>query len=65
MAPEALKKNQYSHLSDIWAIGMIFYQFMTGHRPFYNKTEEYIEEKLNQSFIDRLLKNNSLSQVSR
>lgn len=37
MAPEALKKNQYSYMSDIWAIGMIFYEMLTGLNPWKNK----------------------------
>jgi serine/threonine protein kinase len=40
MAPEALKKNLYSYKSDVWGIGMIFYQLASGDRPFKGKSEE-------------------------
>ena len=31
MAPEAYKECQYSEKSDIWALGAIFYQMLSGH----------------------------------
>ena len=61
MAPEALQKNKYSYSSDIWAIGMIFYEMLTGSTPWKNKKEKYIEEKLTEKFIHRILKHSAIS----
>jgi len=33
MAPESLKRNEYSLESDIWALGIIFYEMLTGNTP--------------------------------
>lgn len=30
MSPEAYKKCQYSNKSDVWALGVIFYEMLTG-----------------------------------
>lgn len=33
MAPESLKRNEYSFKTDIWAIGVIFFEMLTGDTP--------------------------------
>lgn len=38
MPLEALNDNQYSSKSDIWAIGVIFFEMLTGHTPWKAKT---------------------------
>ena len=40
MPPEALNENKYSFKSDIWAIGVIFYEILTGKTPWKAKTEK-------------------------
>ena len=40
MPPEALNDNKYSYKSDIWAIGVIFYELLTGRTPWKAKTEK-------------------------
>lgn len=39
MPPEALSNNAYSYKSDIWAIGVIFYEMLTGSTPWTGRTE--------------------------
>lgn len=34
MAPETLRQNAYSYKVDIWAIGITFYELLTGLKPF-------------------------------
>lgn len=34
MSPEAFNYNQYSVKSDVWSIGMIFYELLMGYQPF-------------------------------
>lgn len=38
MPPEALNDNKYSFKSDIWALGVIFYEMLTGKTPWRAKT---------------------------
>lgn len=38
MPLEALNQNMYSFKSDIWAIGVIFYEMLTGKTPWRAKT---------------------------
>ena len=38
MPPEALIHNKYSFKSDIWAIGVIFYEMLTGKAPWKAKS---------------------------
>ena len=35
MAPEVLKGNEYNSKSDLWSIGVVFYQLLTGSPPFF------------------------------
>ena len=51
MSPEAFRYNEYSHSSDIWAIGVIFYQMLTGQLPWRSKTEEELNSRFNDNFI--------------
>lgn len=39
MPPESLKSNQYSFLSDVWAIGVIAYQLVYGRVPWKDKDD--------------------------
>lgn len=40
MAPESLKRNEYSLKTDIWALGVIFYELLTGETPWKAKNEK-------------------------
>ena len=40
MAPESLKRNEYSFKTDIWAIGVIFFEMLTGDTPWRAKNEK-------------------------
>jgi serine/threonine-protein kinase ULK/ATG1 len=40
MPPEALNENKYSFKSDVWAIGVIYYELLTGRTPWKAKTEK-------------------------
>ena len=44
-SPEVLKNN-YSKECDIWSCGIIMYVLLSGHFPFYAKTEEEIKKKI-------------------
>ncbi|KAH3678445.1 hypothetical protein WICMUC_001462 [Wickerhamomyces mucosus] len=46
VSPELLKFNRSGVESDIWALGCIFYQFITGFPPFKGQTEYQTFEKI-------------------
>ena len=63
MPPEALNENKYTYKSDIWAIGIIFYELLTGRTPWKAKTEKELGKQLTAIPISKLLPKN-ISQVS-
>jgi serine/threonine-protein kinase ULK/ATG1 len=46
MAPESLKKNEYTLKTDIWALGVIFYEILTGETPWKAKNEKELVRKI-------------------
>jgi len=46
MSPESLKLNQYSHKSDIWAIGVLYYELLFGTVPFMAQTEKELAQTI-------------------
>lgn len=55
MPPEALNNNKYSHKSDIWAIGVIFYEMLTGTTPWTGRTETELKAKMKTISIKNIL----------
>ena len=51
MPYEALTDNIYSFKSDIWAIGVIFYEMLTGRTPWRAKTEADLKKILKLNSI--------------
>lgn len=63
MPPEALNGNKYSFKSDVWAIGVIFYELLTGRVPWKAKTEKELGRQLLTHPIKNMLPKN-ISQNS-
>ena len=55
MPLEALNDNQYSSKSDIWAIGVIFFEMLTGHTPWKAKTEADLKRQIKAISIKSLI----------
>lgn len=55
MPPEALNENKYSFKSDIWALGVIYYEMLTGKTPWRAKTEKDLARQLISIPIKKLL----------
>ncbi len=47
-SPELLKKTGYSYKVDIWAIGIICYELLTGKTPFHSTKLKDLIEKINK-----------------
>ena len=41
MAPEVLNGKRYNHKADVWSLGIVFFEMITGFTPFtgLNKTD--------------------------
>lgn len=50
LAPEVLTKKTFSEASDIYAIGVTFYQLITGRLPYDGSTEEIAEMHIKEPF---------------
>lgn len=46
MSPEAYMYSQYSTKSDVWSLGMIFYEMLVGGQPFAQSTFERVLEAI-------------------
>lgn len=46
MPPESLSKNIYSVKSDIWALGVMVFEMLTGKTPWECRTEKELLEKI-------------------
>ncbi len=44
MCPQSLIDNQYSFKSDIWSIGVVFYEILTGNVPWDAPSERDLAE---------------------
>jgi serine/threonine protein kinase len=45
LAPEVLKENRYTFAADIWSLGCILYELVTGKVPFSAKSLEKLGQK--------------------
>ena len=65
MAPESLRKNEYSYKSDIWALGVIFYEMLFADTPWRAKNEKDLLRKIENEPIDNILANKSISNNAK
>lgn len=46
MAPEILKGHPYNHKVDVWSLGAVFYEMLTGFTPFTGRNKEDLKRNL-------------------
>jgi serine/threonine protein kinase len=48
MAPELINGDQYSYKADVWSLGTLLYQMLTGELPFRGSNMEELKRNLTQ-----------------
>ena len=61
MSPEALRDSEYTYKSDIWAIGVIFFEMITGTTPWQARLEKDLLKKIETEDIEDILRKYELS----
>ena len=46
MAPEVLLGDKYDHSADVWSLGCLFYEMLTGYPPFNGTTQTNLLENI-------------------
>jgi len=46
MAPEVLTGRRYNHKADVWSLGIIFFELVTGFTPFTGRDKEDLKRNL-------------------
>lgn len=46
ISPEQLKKRQVDFRTDIWSLGIVFYEMLAGRKPFEGETPEHIRKSI-------------------
>lgn len=80
MAPEVLNGKQYNHKADVWSLGIVFFEMLTGFTPFTGRDKSDLKKnqvtgtykfpkKLNLSirgldFLNRCLQYESHKRIS-
>ena len=50
MAPEVYFQQPYNSTADVWSLGAMLFQMVTGNLPFYSCTHEELSSKLKEGF---------------
>ncbi|CAD8142060.1 unnamed protein product [Paramecium pentaurelia] len=65
MSPETLIKNEYNHRTDLWSLGVLFFEMIFGVVPFYSTEMDDLIRKLQQYQKDyRLIFKYPISEAS-
>ena len=48
MAPEVLNGRKYNHKADVWSLGIIYFELLTGFTPFYGRDREDLKRNLDK-----------------
>lgn len=46
MAPEVLNGKRYNHKADVWSLGIVFFELLTGFLPFTGKNKDDLKKNL-------------------
>lgn len=48
MAPEILNGKQYNHKADVWSLGVVFFEMITGFTPFTGRDKKDLIQNLDK-----------------
>lgn len=51
MAPERLNNKKYNHKSDVWAIGILYFNLLTGKSVFDGATEDEFRQSVARGLV--------------
>lgn len=51
MSPQILKEDDYSFKTDIWSLGTVFFELLTGHTPFQSPSMKHLEKQIRAGTI--------------
>ena len=46
MAPEVLNGKRYNHKADVWSLGIVFFEMITGYAPFTGRDKNDLKKNL-------------------
>lgn len=52
MAPEVLQGARYNHKVDVWSLGTIFYEMLTGFPPFTGRDQRDLQDNLRKGYYN-------------
>jgi len=50
MAPEVLNGKLYNHKADVWSLGIVFFEMLTGFTPFTGRDKNDLRRNLEAGF---------------
>jgi serine/threonine protein kinase len=51
MAPEVLNGHSYNHKADVWSLGIVFFELLTGFFPFNGRNRQELKDNINKGIF--------------
>ncbi|EAS05276.2 dual-specificity kinase domain protein (macronuclear) [Tetrahymena thermophila SB210] len=64
MAPEIFKEQEYDKQVDMWSLGIVTFQLLTGQLPFYSANEQILIQDIQKKGLDISQQNKLLAHIS-
>jgi len=65
MSPEMMSNKSYNSKSDIWSLGVIYYEMLYGHLPYFGNSDTELFKDIIQSKVDIFKKNEAISSKTK
>ncbi|KAL4427360.1 hypothetical protein ABPG74_002331 [Tetrahymena malaccensis] len=64
MAPEIFREQEYDKQVDMWSLGIVMFQLLTGQLPFYSANEQILIQDIQKKELDISQQNIMLAEIS-